>query len=68
MQLGYTRVSTDDQHLHLQHDALQQAGCAQIFADHGSGATADRSGFQRLLAYARSGDIVVVWRLDRSGI
>ena len=65
MQLGYARVSTDDQHLHLQHDALQQAGCEQIFADYGSGATADRSGFRSLLAYARAGDIVVVWRLDR---
>ena len=53
MLLGYARVSTADQHLNLQHDALTQAGCDQIFDDHGSGATADRAGLRRLLAYAR---------------
>ena len=65
MLLGYARVSTDDQHLNLQHDALSQAGCDQIFDDHGSGATADRAGLRRVLAYARTGDTIVVWRLDR---
>ena len=65
MLLGYARVSTDDQHLHLQHDALNQAGCEQFFDDYGSGATADRVGLRRVLAYARTGDTIVVWRLDR---
>ena len=65
MLLGYARVSTDDQHLHLQHDALNQAGCDQLFDDYGSGATADRAGLRRVLAYARAGDTIVVWRLDR---
>ncbi|MBA3468421.1 MAG: recombinase family protein [Herpetosiphonaceae bacterium] len=65
MLLGYARVSTDDQHLTLQHDALNQAGCDQLFDDYGSGATADRAGLRRLLAYARAGDTIVVWRLDR---
>lgn len=65
MLLGYARVSTDDQHLNLQHDALSQAGCDQLFDDHGSGATADRAGLRRVLAYARTGDTIVVWRLDR---
>ena len=65
MLLGYARVSTDDQHLTLQHDALKQAGCDQFFDDYGSGATADRAGLRRVLAYARPGDTIVVWRLDR---
>ena len=65
MLLGYARVSTDDQHLHLQHDALRQAGCDQLFDDHGSGATDDRVGLRRVFAYARAGDTIVVWRLDR---
>ena len=65
MLLGYARVSTDDQHLTLQHDALTQAGCDQLFDDYGSGATADRTGLRRVLAYARAGDTIVVWRLDR---
>lgn len=65
MLLGYARVSTDDQHLTLQHDALTQAGCEHVFDDHGSGATADRPGLRRVLAYARASDTIVVWRLDR---
>lgn len=67
MLLGYARVSTDDQQLHLQHDALNQVGCDQIFADQASGAAADRPGLRRLLAHARVGDTIVVWRLDRLG-
>ncbi len=65
MLLGYARVSTDDQHLNLQHDALNQAGCDQLFDDHGSGATAERPGLRRIVEYARAGDTIVVWRLDR---
>lgn len=67
MLLGYARVSTDDQQLNLQHDALNQVGCDQIFADQVSGAAADRPGLRRLLEHARVGDTIVVWRLDRLG-
>ena len=52
MLLGYARVSTDDQQLHLQHDALNQVGCDQFFADQASGAAADRPGLRRLLAHS----------------
>ena len=65
MLLGYARVLTDDQHLNHQHDALNQAGCEQPFDDYGSGATADRVGLRRVFAYARAGDTIMVWRLDR---
>jgi DNA invertase Pin-like site-specific DNA recombinase len=63
--VGYARVSTDDQNLQLQQDALLQIGCERIFEDRLSGATAERSGLQEALEYARSGDTLVVWRLDR---
>lgn len=65
MLIGYARVSTDDQNLHLQSDALNQAGCEQIFKDQISGAKTERQGLQQALAYARAGDTIVVWRLDR---
>ncbi len=65
MLVGYARVSTDDQNLDLQHDALKKAGCEQIYEDQLSGARAERPGLQQALAYARSGDTLVVWRLDR---
>ncbi len=65
MLVGYARVSTDDQNLNLQHDALNQAGCEQIFEDQLSGAKAERPGLKQALQYARSGDSLVVWRLDR---
>jgi len=67
MLIGYERVSTDDQNLALQHDALQAAGCEKIFADKMSGAQADRPGLKEALAFARQGDTLVVWRLDRLG-
>jgi len=63
--IGYARVSTDDQNLNLQRDALNQAGCDQIFEDRLSGAKAERPGLHEALRYARSGDTLVVWRLDR---
>jgi len=63
--LGYARVSTDDQNLHLQLDALNLAGCEKIFEDRFSGAKSERPGLQNILDYARSGDTIVVWRLDR---
>ncbi|MEN6622816.1 MAG: recombinase family protein [Smithella sp.] len=65
MLIGYARVSTDDQNLDLQRDALKQAGCERIMEDRISGAKAERPGLQEALGYARSGDIFVVWRLDR---
>jgi DNA invertase Pin-like site-specific DNA recombinase len=67
MLIGYERVSTDDQNLALQHDALQAAGCEKIFADKMSGAKADRPGLKEALEFARKGDTLVVWRLDRLG-
>ena len=66
MLFGYERVSTDDQNLALQHDALQTAGCEKFFSDKMSGAKADRPGLREALELARKGDTVVVWRLDRS--
>ena len=65
MLIGYARVSTDDQDLSLQRDALSQAGCDQFFEDQLSGAKAARPGLQEALKYTRSGDTLVVWRLDR---
>jgi DNA invertase Pin-like site-specific DNA recombinase len=67
MFIGYARVSTTDQTLALQEDALRAAGCREIFRDVMSGAAADRPGLHAALAYARAGDVLVVWRLDRLG-
>jgi DNA invertase Pin-like site-specific DNA recombinase len=67
MQIGYARVSTDDQTLALQLDAFTKAGVAKVFTDTASGAKADRPGLAEAMAYARPGDILVVWRLDRLG-
>jgi DNA invertase Pin-like site-specific DNA recombinase len=65
MLIGYARVSTDDQNLDLQQDALQKAGCERIYEDRLTGAKADRPGLKRTLEDARNGDTIVVWRLDR---
>jgi DNA invertase Pin-like site-specific DNA recombinase len=67
MLIGYARVSTLDQTLALQQDALRVAGCERIFTDTASGARTDRPGLVAALSYARPGDTVVVWRLDRLG-
>jgi len=67
MLIGYARVSTGDQTLDLQQDALAVAGCGQVFTDVTSGATSSRPGIDAALAYVRAGDTIVVWRLDRLG-
>lgn len=67
MLIGYARVSTLEQDVSLQIDALQKAGCERIFQDKISGAKSDRPGLQEALNYARKGDSIVVWRLDRLG-
>jgi len=65
--LGYARVSTKDQDASLQIDALEKHGCSRIFIDTKSGVLAERPELTRLLDYAREGDTLVVWRLDRLG-
>ena len=65
MLVGYARVSTQDQSPQLQLDALNQAGCERIFSEHASGARADRPELKAALDYVRSGDCIVVWKLDR---
>lgn len=68
MLIGYARISTNDQTLNLQIDALTAAGCEKIFTDEGiSGSKTDRPGLNEALEYARSGDTLTVWRLDRLG-
>ena len=67
MLVGYARVSTSDQKLDLQLDALREAGCERTFTDEASGAKTDRPGLTEALAFARTGDTLVVWRLDRFG-
>lgn len=67
MLVGYARVSTDDQDLSLQRDALAATGCEKIFTDTMSGAKAERPGLIEALDFCRAGDTLIVWRLDRLG-
>jgi DNA invertase Pin-like site-specific DNA recombinase len=65
MLVGYARVSTQDQDLSLQLDALQEAGCDKVFTEKASGAQRDRPQLQAALEYMRDKDTLVVWKLDR---
>lgn len=65
--IGYARVSTDDQHLDLQRDALQQAECGLIYEEAASGKSTDRLELEQCRKALRAGDTLVVWRLDRLG-
>ncbi len=67
MKIGYARVSTDDQNLDLQRQALDAAGCELVFTDQASGAASRRAGLDKALARCEAGDVLVVWRLDRLG-
>jgi DNA invertase Pin-like site-specific DNA recombinase len=67
MDIGYARVSTHEQTLDLQMDALTAAGCDRVFQDMASGARTARPGLDDALDHAREGDTIVVWRLDRLG-
>jgi DNA invertase Pin-like site-specific DNA recombinase len=69
MKIGYARVSTKDQNLDLQLDALRKIGCADtyIYKEEISGATRERPQLKKLLEQIREGDVVVIWKLDRLG-
>ena len=68
MKIGYARVSTADQNLDLQIDALEEAGCKKIFSDRGvSGAKAERPELDKALEQIRKKDTLVIWKLDRLG-
>jgi DNA invertase Pin-like site-specific DNA recombinase len=67
MHIGYARVSTREQTLDLQTDALERAGCETVFHEIASGAKTQRKALERLLDQVRQGDVVVIWKLDRLG-
>lgn len=67
MMIGYARVSTQDQNLDLQTEALTRAGCEKIYEDKISGVRVERPGLTRALEMLREGDTLVVWKLDRLG-
>lgn len=67
MLIGYMRVSTDEQNLDLQRDALDRAGCDRVFDDVCSGRATERVGLDKAIDIMRDGDTLVVWKLDRIG-
>jgi DNA invertase Pin-like site-specific DNA recombinase len=67
MRIGYVRVSTAEQNLDMQRDALKRAGCEKIIEDTASGGKVHRSGLERVRKLLRPGDVPAVWRLDRLG-
>lgn len=67
MIIGYARVSTTDQNLSLQREALEKSGCEKIYEDEISGTRANRPGLDKALEMLREGDTLIVWKLDRLG-
>ncbi len=67
MKIGYIRVSKQEQNEALQKDTLKEAGCEKYFSDKITGSKFERKGLEELLAFVRSGDTIVVWKLDRLG-
>ena len=67
MKIGYARVSTEDQNLDLQLQALTKTGCEHTFTDKMSGTRMERPGLKEALSHLREGDVLVVWKLDRLG-
>lgn len=67
MKIGYARISTVDQNIDMQIDALKEVGCEKIITDKMSGGKKERPGLKQLLEFVREGDTIIVWRLDRLG-
>jgi hypothetical protein len=67
MKIGYARVSTKEQNLSLQMDALEKEGCKQIFQEKIGGAKADRPQLRKMIEQLREGDVIITWKLDRLG-
>jgi DNA invertase Pin-like site-specific DNA recombinase len=67
MKIGYARVSTKDQSLNLQKDALEKAGCKKIYSEQISGTKTERAKLDEMIKHLRQGDVIVVWKLDRLG-
>lgn len=67
MLIGYARVSTPEQYLHMQEDALKRLGCETVYSDVASGIKTARPGLTKALSHLRKGDTLVVWKLDRLG-
>ena len=68
MKIGYARVSTKDQNLDLQMDALEKEGCTKIYHDTMSCTKSDRPELQEMMAHLREGDVIILWKLDRLGL
>ena len=64
--VAYARVSTEEQNLDLQTDALKAAGCTKVFVEHASGGNRERPELAKALAYCRKGDVFVCWKMDRA--